>query len=136
MLCGAVPLNAKFVAVAAAPFNFQANVSGKPEADAPFAVRLIEPVIPMTEPVAAGDCESQVGGVLRITVQVRVAVVAPLLAVTVKLLFPGFNADDRTSIELAELFKEAPLSSQETAQLASLGVTPKVVEVLPTLLTR
>lgn len=97
---------------------------------------MIDPFNPIVAALAAGDCEAQVGGTLRITVQVRVAVVDPLLAFTVNVLFPGFNWDESTAIEFVVSTNVEPFNDHVTAQLVSLGVMPKVVLVLPALRTR
>lgn len=55
---------------AAEPFKVQSKVKSSELASEPLAVRLIDPVVPTVEPVAAGDCELQVGGVFLTTVQV------------------------------------------------------------------
>lgn len=52
------------------PFNVHANVRASVLASLPFAVKFRLPVKPTLEPVAAGVCEAQVGGVFLTTVQV------------------------------------------------------------------
>ena len=136
ILCGAVPAIEKFVAVAAVPLSAQVNVSGRLAADEPVAVKLIEPLAPINAPLAAGDCDAQVGGTFRTTVHDWLAVLDPLLAETVSVLLPGFNDEDNTLIELAALPTVLPFNCQVRTQLESLGVMPKVVLVDVTLLTR
>jgi hypothetical protein len=136
MLCGAVPEIEKFVAVAAVPLSAQVYVKGRLADDEPLAVKLIEPVAPIKVPVAAGVCDAHVGGILRITVHDFVAVLEPFEALTVRLLLPGFKLDERTAIELADAPSGLPFKDHVNTQLESLGVTPNVVLVEPTLLTR
>jgi hypothetical protein len=78
-----------------APFNVQANVNGKLAADEPLAVKFKLPVSPTDDPVAAGVCDEQVGGVFFTTVQVCVAVLDPLLTVATSVLLPVLRAEDK-----------------------------------------
>jgi hypothetical protein len=126
----------KLVFVAATPLSDHAKVRGKLAEDEPFAVRLTEPVVPRLTALAAGDCEAQVGGTLRTTVQLLVAVLEPLLAVTVNVLLPEFNDDEsKFNVEVAPE-RALPLSDHVSAQLGSFGVMLNAVLVEPTLLTR
>lgn len=69
-LCAAELAIEKFVAVDGTPFNDQENVRLSLLASVALAVKLRLPLTPMVDPLAAGDCEAQAGGVFLFTVQV------------------------------------------------------------------
>jgi hypothetical protein len=129
------PLTVKFDGLAS-PLSVQANVKGKLAAELPFAVRLIDPLIPTTPPVAAGDCDAHVGGVFFTTVHVCVALLEPLLVVATRVLLPEFSCDDKIALVFAAPEIADPLRAQVVEQLASLGVTLKVVLVAAAAATR
>lgn len=68
-LCVPLPETVKLEADAA-PLSVQAKLRASELASLPLAVRLIEPDAPTTLPVAAGNCDEQVGGVFLTTVHV------------------------------------------------------------------
>lgn len=119
----------KLVAVPALPFNFQAKVKASLFASETFAVRLTDPVAPTTVPVAAGEIESQLGGVFLTTDHVVDAELVPLLAVATNVLVPVLNAEEANVFVAAAPLMGLPFKFHVTAQLASLGVTVKVFDV-------
>lgn len=88
------------------------------------------PVLPTTEPVAAGVCEEQVGGVFLTTVHVCEADVVPLLTVATSVLLPVFRSDE-AMVFVLDLPPDIglPFNVQVVEQLASLGVTVNTVFV-------
>lgn len=112
------------------PFTCHAKVNASLSASLPVAVKVIDDGIATTAPVAAGDCVAQTGGVFLFTVQVRVAVLVPLLRVAMSVFAPALNCDERILTKADVADKATPFTCQETAQPESLGTTAKEFDVL------
>lgn len=112
-----------------APPKVQAKVIGLPPASVAFAVKAsVEPTATL-EPLAAGFCEEQTGGVFFVTVQVRLTVLVPFVEEATSVLAPTLRSDERTPTEVLVPPTVLPLSVQVVRQFEALGTTLKLVSV-------
>jgi hypothetical protein len=122
---------AKLVAFAATELICQLKVKASLLKSEPVATNVLVPLTLITTPVAAGDCEAQVGATFLFTTQVCVVVLRPLLTVATRLLLPLTNEDDAMVCVLLVPVNAEPLSVQVATQLGSLVVTVNVLFVEP-----
>ena len=116
------------------PLKVQVNPESVSEsASAAVAVKLRVALYAIAAGAAPGVWELHVGARFFVTVQVRVVgVVTPLFSVSVSVFVAGaaFREEERTEISAPDPAAD-PFKVQVAAQLESLGIPPKEVEVDP-----
>lgn len=118
------------------PLSVQENVNASFSASLALATSVSEFGRATAAPVAAGVCDAQTGGVFFTTVKVFVVVLVAFETVATKVLEACVSCDERMATLVVVALRALPLSAQVTPHEASLGVTPKVVEVEPAAATR